>query len=200
MATRATLDIEILYDVVTPNAVRKRIRMRQADMFVLFHQVTHRFEPAQPPKKYWSFDQADCRGGVLREYFPAAGFRTEDGITVGLLSDAGFRNGWSRMFRRDGKPIKPAPNEIPDPNLYVIASPDERAQGSEYVQQTFGEELSRLAEQTSRCAAGIRQVASKGIRGRSQRGRCCDDTGSATDDGVFVPFTTSSGKRLFGAV
>jgi hypothetical protein len=167
-AMRTTVEIEILYDVVTPSTVRKRVRMRQPDMFVLFHQVTHRIEPAQRPRKYWSFDQADCRGGALREYFPGAGFHTEDGVTVELLSDARFRNGWSRMFRRDGKPIKPAPYVISDPNLYVVACADERARGREYVQQTFGEELSRLAAQKDTPVA-------QGIGGCSHPGRCCDN-------------------------
>jgi hypothetical protein len=195
-ATRATVDIEILYDVVTPSAVRKRIRMRQADVYVLFHQVTHRFEPAQPPRKYWSFDQAECRGGALREYFPAAGFRTKDEITVGLLSDTGFRNGWSRMFRRDGKPIKPAPYEIPDPNLYVVASPHDRAQGSEYVQQTFGEELSRLAGEAG--TPLTLPAPDKWLRRRSGAVHSLGDvvtiTGSAPEDGVFVPFTAEPEK------
>ena len=29
--------------------------------------------------RFWCFDQLDCQGGALHEYFPAAGFRTQAG-------------------------------------------------------------------------------------------------------------------------
>lgn len=140
----ATVRVEVIYEVVAQNIVRKSIRLHQSDMFMMFYQITNRITPAGRPAKFWSFDQLDCEGGPLREYFPAAGFRTANQTTVGLLTDAGFRNQWSRMFRRDGKPIKPAAAQIPDPNLYVVASAEERSRGIYYVQQTFGEELQQL--------------------------------------------------------
>jgi hypothetical protein len=70
---------------------------------------------------------------------------------VGLLTDAGFRNRWSRIIRRinrgDG-PAMMATHETPDVNLYKVATREERATGQSYIQQTFGE-LSRnvIAEQ-----------------------------------------------------
>ena len=139
--TDATVHIEITYEVISSDIVRRTVRVRQSDMFLLHYQLTDRIEPSQYPAKLWSFDQPDCHGGPLREYFPAAGFRTGEGLTVGLLTDAGFRNGWSRMFRRDGKPIKPAPAEIPDPSLFCAASRAEQQQGKHFIALTFGEEL-----------------------------------------------------------
>ena len=50
----------------------------------------------------------------MHEYFPAAGFRTKNSLCVGLLTDSGYRNQWTRIIRRDGKPVKPAPRRIPD--------------------------------------------------------------------------------------
>ena len=145
----ATIRFEVIYQVVSKYTVRKTIRMRQSDMFMLYLQCTNTVRLGDRPAKFWSFDQVSCRGGALREYFPAAGFRTERGLTVGVLTDAGFRNGWSRMYRRDGKPIKPAPTAIPDPNLYAVASEEERQRGEWYVQQTFGEELRALSHENA---------------------------------------------------
>lgn len=142
--TNATVFAQVDYDVIDSRVVRKRIRFQQADMFLLFYQLTNRLEPVAPPAKFWSFDQTDCRGGRLREYFPAAGFRTKDGLSVGLLTDSGFRNQWNRVVRRDGKPVKPAPRRISDSRLFEVASHEERVKGQFYVQQTLGE----VVEQT----------------------------------------------------
>jgi len=107
------------------------------------YQITNRMEPETSPAKLWSFDHADCKGGPLHEYFPAAGFRTQDGLTVGLLTDAGFRNQWSRIIRRDGTPVKPAPTSIPDLNLYFLPKAADRAVQGSFIQQTFERPLSK---------------------------------------------------------
>jgi len=118
-------------------------------MLTLFYQLTNRLEPSVSPAKLWSFDHADCQGGALHEYFPAAGFRTHEGVTVGLLTDAGFRNQWSRIIRRDGTPVKPAPASIPDLNLYLLPRPRERTQQGDFIQQTFGESSVQLTDEAS---------------------------------------------------
>jgi len=141
---RATVFLEVDYDVIDFHVVRKRIRFRQADMFMMFYQVRNRLEAVEAPSKFWSFDQLDCRGGPLREYFPAAGFRTKNNICVGLLTDAGYRNQWNRVVRRDGKPVKPAARSIPDINLCFVARPEDRAKEQFFVQQTFGETLEQI--------------------------------------------------------
>lgn len=116
-------------------------------MNMLFCQVTNSLEPLEPPAKFWSFNQEDCQGGALREYYPAAGFRTKGGVTAGLLTDSGYRNHWSRVIRRDGKPLKPAPLQIPDVNLNYVARPGKPAQDF-FVKQTFGELLALSENQT----------------------------------------------------
>lgn len=153
--TNATVYAHVEYDVIDSRVVRKRIRFRQADMFLLFYQVTNRLEPAAPPAKFWSFDQTDCRGGRLREYFPAAGFRANDGLCVGLLTDAGFRNQWNRIVRRDGKPVKPSPRRISDSRLVEVSSREERDKGQFYVQQTFGEVIEQADEQESAATVAL---------------------------------------------
>ena len=136
-----TVFVRVDYEIITTNVVRKRIHLHQDDMFMLFYQLSNRLEPLQAPAKFWSFDQPDCKGGALREYFPAAGFCTKDDLCVGLLTDSGYRNQWSRLIRRDGKPVKPAPRRIPDANLYSSSRQEDRNKGDFFVQQTFGEIL-----------------------------------------------------------
>ncbi|MCU1269963.1 MAG: hypothetical protein JWN74_1257 [Acidobacteriaceae bacterium] len=145
----ATVFARVEYRVVTPQVVRKQIRFHQIDMYELFYQVSNRLEPLEPPASVWSFDQVNCRGGALREYFPAAGFRTNADLTLALLTDSGYRNGWSRLIRRDGKPTKPAPRQIPDVNLYYVSRNIEGEKRQFFVQQTFGEALVREENQGS---------------------------------------------------
>ena len=135
----ATLFVQVEYERITPHVVRKKIRLRQSDMFLVFHQLSNRLEPLETPAKLWSFDQLDWQGEAAHEYFPAAGFRMKNGLCAGLLTDSGYRNQWTRIVRRDGKPVKPAPARIPDANFYIGASPAERSRGNLFVQQTFGE-------------------------------------------------------------
>jgi hypothetical protein len=147
---RTTLSVEVGYEVITSQVVRKTIRFRQADMFTLFYQLANRLEPEAAHAKLWSFDHPDCKGGPLREYFPAAGFRTDGGVTVGLLTDCGYRNQWSRIIRMDGTPVKPAPIEIPDLNLYFLPRIDEREKEGAFIRQTFGEVTVQLSGEGAR--------------------------------------------------
>ena len=152
---RTTVFVDVMYEVMPSQVVKKTIQLRQADMFTLLYQLTNRLEPEATPAKLWSFDHADCKGGALHEYFPAAGFRTQSGVTVGLLTDSGYRNQWSRIIRRDGTPVKPAPARIPDLNLYFLPSADERAQQGAFIQQTFGEATIQLSGEGSRTPVNV---------------------------------------------
>jgi len=140
---KATILAEVEYRVVTSQVVRKEIRFHQVDMYQLLYQITNSLEPFEPPASFWSFNQVNCEGGALREYFPAAGFRTHNDLTVGLLTDSGYRNGWSRIIRRDGKPVKPAPSHITDVNLCCVCQQGDRDKQHFFIKQTFGEELVR---------------------------------------------------------
>lgn len=145
---KATVSVQVEYQAVAPSVVRKQIRLRQADVYDLFYQVTNTLEPFEPPASFWSFDQLNCKGGPLREYFPAAGFRSKNNVTVGLLTDSGYRNGWSRIIRRDGRPVKPAPHVVPDINLCYVCRENDRQRQHFFVSQTFGEELVREENQS----------------------------------------------------
>lgn len=156
---KATIFAQVEYQFVTPRVLRKQIRLRQADVYDLFYQVTNSLEPFEPPASFWSFDQLNCKGGPLREYFPAAGFRSNNHVTVGLLTDSGYRNGWSRIIRRDGKPVKPAPHGIPDINLCYVCRENDRKQHRFFVSQTFGEELVREENQSSAVAVPLPAIS-----------------------------------------
>lgn len=147
---RATVFVEVSYQLLPSQVVQKTMQLRQEDMFTLLYQITNRLEPEDAQAKLWSFDHADCKGGALHEYFPAAGFRTQSGVTVGLLTDSGYRNQWNRILRRDGTPVKPAPANIQDLNLYVLPMTAERTEQGAFVQQTFGEATVQLSGEGSR--------------------------------------------------
>lgn len=147
-----TLFVQVDYAVVKPNVVRKRIRLRQSDDFQLFYQLTNRMEPQETPAKLWSFDHPNWQGGSVHEYFPAGGFRTKTGLCVGLLTDSGYRNQWTRFIRRDGRPVKPAAQRVPDANLYSGAGAAERSQGNWFVQQTFGEITAQIGGESKAIA------------------------------------------------
>ena len=195
----ATVFVQVAYERITPRVVRKRITLRQADMFLIFHQLSNRLEPLESPAKFWSFDQLDWQGEAAHEYFPAAGFRAKNGLCVGLLTDSGYRNHWTRIVRRDGKPVKPAPARIPDANLYVGSSPQERSQGNCYVQQAFGEVTQQISpEQPLQIVALPETSAWKTLGGASMNqhnGIIAVSTQSA-DDGVLVPLPATDSPVL----
>jgi len=194
--TNTVVFAEIEYEVLDAHVLRKKIRLRQSDMFLLYHQITNRLQPLSPPAKFWGFDQPECRGGPLRENFPAAGFRTKDNVSVGLLTDSGFRNQWNRIVRRDGKPVKPAPREVPDPELYRVCSHAERERDSLYIQQTFGELLEQRDNEADGEAISIPDFSSW-----SKQGQATFETvesaatvsTSRSADGVLIPISLAPG-------
>lgn len=189
--------VEVTYEVITSRVVKKTIELHQADMYLLYFQLTNRLEPEGVPVKLWSFDHADCKGGPLHEYFPAAGFRTSSGVTAGLLTDSGYRNQWSRIIRRDGTPVKPAPLSIPDLNLYRLPYAADRSEQGAYIQQTFGEATIQLSGEGSRTpvnlpaasawkrSAGMKVEESDAVVKLSPRNR---------KDDVLLPFSAKAGE------
>ncbi len=192
----STVIAEVDYEVVTPHVVRKRIRFHQVDMYMMFYDVSHDVEPEALPAKFWSFNQADCRGGALHEYYPAAGFRTARGVAVGLLTDAGFRNHWSRLIRRDGKPVKPAPERIPDANLNYIPRAEEHAKIQRFVRQTFGQALVWDTSDSGEIVTLPRPAAWKrqGFANLELREGVTILTARSSEDGVAIPFPARDGE------
>ena len=193
----STVHVEVDYSVVTPQVVRKHVRLHQSDMYVLLYQLSNRLEPANPPAKFWSFDQPDCTGGALHEYFPAAGFRTRDGLAVGLLTDAGFRNQWSRLIRRDGRPVKPAPHRIPDARLFSVCRSHDRGDGQYFVEQNFGEALVRTTDEEDGENVPLGPVSSWSRRGNvvlEEHGDATVILARSSEDGIVIPFSAQDGE------
>ncbi len=194
-----TVFVHVDYERITPSVVRKKIRLRQADMFLLFYQLSNRLEPQESPAKLWSFDQLNWQGGALHEYFPAAGFCMKNGLCVGLLTDSGYRNQWTRIVRRDGRPVKPAPRRIPDANLYSCSSPEERSSGNFFVQQTFGEVTQQIAGEHTAQTVTLPEISSWRKLGEAtleeRDGVVILSTRSA-EDGVIIPFAARGSALL----
>lgn len=136
------LAIKVIYVVRSQQVVEKRIELRQTNLPMLYYSLGVPMHPARGPSRFWSFDNANNRGGVVHETYPAAGYMLGDSLAVGLLTDAGNRNLWTRNIRRRPSPGGigfRAMQEICDANLYRIASADERAAGNNFVQLTLGE-------------------------------------------------------------
>ncbi len=192
-----TVFVRVDYEVVTPCVVRKKIRLHQADMYMLFYQLSNRLEPSERPAKLWSFDQLDWKGGALHEYFPAAGFRSQDGVCVGLLTDSGYRNQWTRIIRRDGKPVKPAPRRIPDANLYSGSRAEEQRQNVFFVQQTFGEVMEEATEERNAQTIALPDYSSWKKQGKvtlEERDGVAAVSTKSSDDGVMIPFAAAGNE------
>ena len=190
----AMLFVQVEYERITPRVVRKKIRLRQSDMLLMFYQLSNRLEPLQQPAKLWSFDQLNWQGEAVHEYFPAAGFLMQNGLCVGLLTDSGYRNQWTRIVRRDGKPVKPAPARIPDANLYIGSSADERSKGDFFVQQTFGELTQQISERQPAQPVPLPEISAWKRLGNAaveeHEGVAVISARSA-DGGVIIPFAAT---------
>lgn len=194
---RTTLFVEVRYEILSTQVIKKTIQLRQADMFALLYQITNRLDPETTPAKLWSFDHADCKGGALHEYFPAAGFRTKNEVTVGLLTDSGYRNEWSRIIRRDGTPVKPAPTIIPDLNLYYLPNVADRATQGSYIQQTFGESTVQRSGEGSRARIDLAAPSTWRRNGNievEEQDGVVKLSPSTVKDFVLLPFSASGGE------
>lgn len=198
---RTTALAEVNYEVLPSQVVKRTIQLHQADMFTLLYQLTSRLESPEASVKLWSFDHPECKGGALHEYFPAAGFRTASGVTVGLLTDSGYRNQWSRIIRRDGTPVKPAPASIPDLNLYWLPSVSDRARQGAFIQQTFGEATVQLSGEGSRIPVDLKPFSQWGRHGEiqiEQEGDVVRLSPHTRKDFVQLPFTATAGAIYSG--
>jgi hypothetical protein len=194
-----TVFVNVDYERITPRVVRKKIRLHQTDMFLLFYQLSNRLEPQESPAKLWSFNDLDWQGGTLHEYFPAAGFRMKNGLCVGLLTDSGYRNQWTRIVRRDGKPVKPTPRRIPDANLYSGASLEQRRGGNCFVQQTFGEVTQQTAGEDSAQTVMLPEISSWRKLGEAtldERDGVRILSARSTEEGVVIPFALNGSRIL----
>ncbi len=138
----ANLSVAVTYLVVKGNIVKKTIELFQPSMPGMYYILQETSKPAEKPKRYVTFEYDNFPGGFVHEMFPAAGFVTPDNNVVGFLTDAGYKNQFTRNTRRrfsgrGGGFV--GMRRLPDPNLFSVATVSEQAENKHYIKQTFGE-------------------------------------------------------------
>lgn len=138
----ANLSVAVTYQVVNANIVKKTIELIQPSMPGMYYILQETSKPSETPKRYVTFEYDNFPGGFVHEMFPAAGFVTPDNNVVGFLTDAGYKNQFTRNTRRrfsgrGGGFV--GMRRLPDPNLFSVASASEQAANNHYIRQTFGE-------------------------------------------------------------
>src|SRR5665647_2324624 len=138
----ANLSVSVTYQVVNANVIKKTIELFQPSMPGMLYILKETARPAEKPRRYVTFEYDSFPGGLVHEMFPSAGFITPDNNVVGFLTDAGYKNQYTRNTRRrfsgrGGGFV--GMHRLPDPNLFSVANLSERAKNINYIRQTFGE-------------------------------------------------------------
>ena len=138
----ANLSISVTYQVLSSNIIQKQMRLIQHSMPGMYYILQQTARPAHVPQRYVTFEYDSFPGGFVHEMYPAVGYITPDNTLVGFLTDAGYKNQYTRNTRRrysgrGGGFV--GMRRLPDPNLFSIAGLQERAAGDHFIRQTFGE-------------------------------------------------------------
>ena len=138
----ANLSVAVNYQVVNDTIIKKTIELFQASMPDMLYILQETARPADKPDRYVTFEYDSFPGGMVHEMFPAAGFITPNKQVVGFLTDAGYKNQFTRNTRRrfsgrGGGFV--GMRQLPDPNLFSTAGISERSANNDFVRQTFGE-------------------------------------------------------------
>lgn len=140
----ANLMVAVTYEVVNANIVKKTVELFQPSMPGMYYMLQQTSRPAEKPLRYVSFEYDNFPGGFIHEIYPAAGFITSENNVVGFLTDAGYKNQFTRNTRRrfsgrGGGFV--GIRRLPDVNLLAVATSAEQAENNHYIRQTFGEML-----------------------------------------------------------
>ncbi len=138
----ARLSVTVCYEIINAGMVKKTVELYQPSMPGMYYILRQTSRPASKPLRYVSFEYDNFPGGFVHEMFPAVGFVTPENNVVGFLTDAGYKNQFTRNTRRrfsgrGGGFV--GMRRLPDPNLFSVATPDEQAENNQYISQTFGE-------------------------------------------------------------
>jgi hypothetical protein len=140
----ANLLVMVTYEVVNPNIVKKTVELFQPSMPGMYYILQQTSKPVEKPQRYVSFEYDNFPGGFVHEIYPAAGFVTPGNDVVAFLTDAGYKNQFTRNTRRrfsgrGGGFV--GMRRLPDVNLFAVATSTEQAENNHYIRQTFGEML-----------------------------------------------------------
>ena len=136
------LTVTVNYQIINEHAVKKTIDLFQSGMPSLYYILEETAKPAKTPLKYLTFEYDNFPGGFVHEIYPSAGFVTNDNQVVGFLTDAGYKNHYTRTTRRrfnghGGGFV--GMRKLPDPALVSVSTEEERKNGQQFIKQTFGE-------------------------------------------------------------
>jgi hypothetical protein len=138
----ANLTVTITYEIINENLVRKSIDLFQPSMPGLLYTLKETSRPAKTPEHYVTFEYDSFPGGMVHEMYPVAGFITQDKKMVGFLTDAGYKNHYTRNTRRrfsgEGGGFV-GMRTLPDPELLSVADSADRAAKHDFIRYTFGE-------------------------------------------------------------
>ena len=148
----ANMSTSVTYEVINDHLIKKTVELFQPSMPDMYYILQQTARPAETPKRYVSFEYDNFPGGFVHEMFPATGFITPKNDVVGFLTDAGYKNQFTRTTRRrfsgrGGGFV--GIRRLADVNLFSVATPDEQAKNNHYIRQTFGEMLNLDAGSTS---------------------------------------------------
>lgn len=135
------LSVKVTYQIVNNNVIKKNVELFQPNMPNIYYILQQTSKPSEKPERYVTFEYDDFPGGFSHEIFPSAGFVTNDNYVVGFLTDAGYKNQFTRNTRRrvlrGGGFV--GMRRLPDVNLFSVSTLAERAENVNYIRQTFGE-------------------------------------------------------------
>jgi len=138
----ANLTVSVTYQVINANIVKKTVELFQPSMPGMYYILQETSRPAEKPQRYVTFEYDNFPGGFVHEMFPSVGFVTQNNKVVGFLTDAGYKNQFTRNTRRrfsgrGGGFV--GMRRLPDPNLFSVATASEQKENTNYIRQTFGE-------------------------------------------------------------
>ncbi len=138
----ANLSVSVTYEVINDHVIRKTVELFQPSMPGMYYILKETYRPAEKPQRYVTFEYDSFPGGFVHEIFPAAGFITASNDVVGFLTDAGYKNHYTRNTRRrfsgrGGGFV--GMRRLADVNLFSVAPDSEQTLHNHYIRQTFGE-------------------------------------------------------------
>jgi hypothetical protein len=185
------LSVTLTYQVINSNIIKKTVELFQPSMPGMVYILQQTNRPAEKPQRYVTFEYDSFPGGFVHEMFPSAGFITPDNNVVGFLTDAGYRNQYTRNTRRrfsgrGGGFV--GMRKLPDPNLFSVASVSERAQNNHYIKQTFGEMVNLDAgeETVLKTAAAYRKEGIISITGHPDGRAGIEFITPLKDQGIYT--------------
>lgn len=138
----ANLSVNVTYEIINDHVLKKTVELFQPSMPGMYYILKETNRPAEKPQRYVTFEYDSFPGGFVHEIFPAAGFITASNDVVGFLTDAGYKNHYTRNTRRrfsgrGGGFV--GMRRLPDVNLFSVANVSARKADNDYIKQTFGE-------------------------------------------------------------